>query len=177
MTDPAAEPLVVVVMGVAGSGKSTVAALLAMRLEYEFQEGDLLHPEQNIAKMRGGTPLNDADRMLWLARISKTIDAWRARTQGGVISCSALRRSYRDIIIGARQDVVLVYLKGSYELIHNRLVARKEHFMPPALLDSQFASLEEPGPDERAIIVGIDRPPAVIAAEILDTLKRRVAGD
>ncbi len=161
----------------AGSGKSTVAALLAAMLGYEFQEGDLLHPEENIAKMAGGTPLDDADRILWLRHAARTIDAWRDRRQGGVISCSALRRSYRGVIIGARRDVALVYLKGAYELIHNRLVARKEHYMPSALLDSQFASLEEPAPDEHAIIVGIDRPPTAIAAEILDALKRRVAGD
>jgi gluconokinase len=177
MSEAAAEPLVVVVMGVAGSGKSTVAALLAAILGYEFQEGDLLHPEENIAKMRGGTPLDDAGRMLWLTRVAETIDAWRRQRKGGVISCSALKRSYRGVIIGARRDVALVYLKGSYELIHNRLVARKEHFMPSALLDSQFATLEEPAADERAIIVGIERSPTVIVAEILDVLKHRVAGD
>ena len=91
----------IVVMGVAGSGKSTVAALLALMLGYQFQEGDLLHPPENVAKMRGGTPLTDADRALWLNHVAEKIDSWRANRVGGVISCSALKRSYRDITSSA----------------------------------------------------------------------------
>ncbi len=170
MSDLAIRPRSIVVMGVAGSGKSTVAALLAMMLAYEFQEGDLLHPAENVAKMRGGTPLADADRLIWLNRVAATIDGWRRKAEGGVISCSALKRSYRDVIIGERRDVSLVYLKGSYELIHARLAARHEHFMPVALLDSQFAILEEPTPDERPIVVDVDGTPASIAAEIVKQL-------
>ena len=99
-------------MGVAGSGKSTVAALLATMLGYQFQEGDLLHPPENVKKMQSGTPLTDADRTTWLNRVAAKIDSWRAHGEGGVISCSALKRSYRDIIIGERKDVALVYLEG-----------------------------------------------------------------
>ena len=165
-----ARPQAIVVMGVAGSGKSTVAALLAMMLGYQFQEGDLLHPPENVEKMRGGTPLTDADRVIWLNRVAAKIDDWRVSREGGVISCSALKRSYRDIIIGERRDVSLVYLKGTYEVIHHRLAARHEHFMSVALLDSQFAILEEPAPDEHPIVVGIDSTPPAIAAEILKRL-------
>lgn len=163
-------PRAIVVMGVAGSGKSTVAALLAMMLRYEFKEGDLLHPPENVEKMRNGAPLTDADRAIWLDRVAAAIDDWRARGKGGVISCSALKRSYRHIIIGDRLDVALVYLKGSYDLIHSRMAARHEHFMPVALLDSQFAILEEPAPDEHPIVVDIDATPAAIAAEIVRRL-------
>jgi carbohydrate kinase (thermoresistant glucokinase family) len=160
-------------MGVSGSGKSTVAALLAAALGCQFQEGDDLHPPENVAKMRGGTPLTDADRMPWLHKIAEEIDGWRARGECGVLTCSALKRSYRDIIIGDRRDVVLVYLKGSRERIHQRMVARHGHFMPLALLDSQFATLEEPTPDEHPITVGIDGKPADIAHEIVCQLEDR----
>jgi gluconokinase len=147
-------------MGVSGSGKSTVAALLAAALGCQFQEGDDLHPPENVAKMRGGTPLTDADRMPWLRKIAEEIDRWRARGECGVLTCSALKRSYRDIIIGGRQDIVLVYLKGSRELIHQRMAARHKYFMPVALLDSQFATLEEPTRGEHPIIVDVGGKPA-----------------
>ena len=163
-------PRAILVMGVAGSGKSTVAALLAVMLGYQFQEGDLLHPPANVEKMRGGTPLTDADRAIWLDHVATKIDSWRAHGEGGVISCSALKRSYRDIIIGGRRDVALVYLKGSYDLIHARMATRHEHFMPVALLDSQFAILEEPTPDEHPIVVDVDDTPPAIAAEIVKRL-------
>jgi carbohydrate kinase (thermoresistant glucokinase family) len=166
-------PVIVVVMGVSGSGKSTVAALLAAALGCQFQEGDDLHPPENVEKMRGGTPLTDADRMPWLHKIAEEINGWRARGECGVLTCSALKRSYRDIIIGGRQDVVLVYLKGSLDLIHQRMIARHGHFMPVALLDSQFATLEEPTPDEHPIIVGIGGKPADIAHDIVRQLEAR----
>src|SRR6202140_607576 len=134
------EPVIVVVMGVSGSGKTTVAVLLSAALGCQFQEGDDLHPPENVEKMHGGTPLTDADRLPWLRKIAEEIDGWRARGESGVLTCSALKRSYRDIIIGDRQDVTLVYLKGSHDLIHSRIAARHEHFMPVALLDSQFAT-------------------------------------
>jgi carbohydrate kinase (thermoresistant glucokinase family) len=166
-------PVIVVVMGVSGSGKSTVAALLAAALGCQFEEGDDLHPPENVAKMRGGTPLTDADRMPWLHKIAEEIDGWRARGECGVLTCSALKRSYRDIIIGDRRDVRLVYLKGSRERIHERMVARHGHFMPLALLDSQFAILEEPTQDEHPITVCIDGKPADIAHEIVCQLEDR----
>jgi carbohydrate kinase (thermoresistant glucokinase family) len=165
--------VIVVAMGVSGSGKSTVAALLAAALGCQFQEGDDLHPPENVEKMRSGTPLTDTDRMPWLHKIAEEIDGWRARGECGVLTCSALKRSYRDIIIGGRRDVVLVYLKGSPDLIHRRMIARHGHFMPVALLDSQFATLEEPTPDEHPIIVGIEGKPADIAHEIVRQLEDR----
>ena len=167
------KPVIVVVMGVSGSSKSTVAALLAAALGCQFQEGDDLHPPENIKKMRGGTPLRDADRMPWLRKIAEEIDGWRARGECGVLTCSALKRSYRDIIVGDRPDVVLAYLKGSPDLIHRRMIARHGHFMPVALLDSQFATLQEPTPDEHPIIAGIEGKPADIAHDIVRQLEAR----
>jgi gluconokinase len=123
--------------------------------------------------MRSGMPLTDADRLPWLSKIADEIDGWRARGECGVLTCSALKRFYRDIIIGNRRDVVLVYLKGSHDLIHGRMAARHEHFMPIALLDSQFATLEEPTPDEDPITVDIGGKPAEIAHEILRQLEAR----
>jgi gluconokinase len=167
------EPVIAVVMGVSGSGKTTVSALLAAALGCQFQEGDDLHPAENVEKMHGGTPLTDADRMPWLHKIAEEIDTWRAHGESGVLTCSALKRSYRDIIIGGRPDVTLVYLKGSYELIRRRMAARHEHFMPVALLDSQFATLEEPTPAEHPIVVDVGSRLAEIAAEIVHQLEER----
>lgn len=166
-------PVIAVVMGVSGSGKTTVAALLAAALGCQFQEGDDLHPPANVEKMHGGTPLTDADRLPWLRKIAEEIDGWRARGESGVLTCSALKRSYRDIIIGNRADVTLVYLKGSHELIHRRMAARHEHFMPVALLDSQFATLQEPTADEHSISVDVGGRPAEIAADIVHQLEER----
>jgi gluconokinase len=168
-----ANPAIAVVMGVSGSGKTTVAALLAAALGCQFQEGDDLHPAANIEKMHGGTPLTDADRLPSLRKIAEEIDSWRARGESGVLTCSALKRSYRDIIIGDRPDVTLVYLKGSYDLIRRRMTARHEHFMPVALLDSQFATLQEPAPDEHPIIVDAGGRPTEIAAGIVHQLEER----
>lgn len=167
------KPIIVVVMGVSGSGKSTVAALLAAALGCQFQEGDDLHPPENVEKMRSGTPLTDADRMPWLRKVAAEIDGWRARGKCGVLTCSALKRSYRDIIIGGHREVALVYLKGSRELIHQRMITRHGHFMPVALLDSQFAALEEPTPDEHPIIEDVEGKPADIAHEIVRQLEDR----
>ena len=167
------KPIIVVLMGVSGSGKSTVAALLAAALGCQFQEGDDLHPPENVEKMRSGTPLTDADRMPWLRKIAAEIDGWRARGECGVLTCSALKRSYREIIIGDRRDVVLVYLKGSPDLIHRRMVTRHGHFMPVALLDSQFAALEEPTPDEHPIIEDVEGKPAEMAHDIVRQLEGR----
>jgi carbohydrate kinase (thermoresistant glucokinase family) len=168
-------PVIVVVMGVSGSGESTVAALLAAALGCQFQEGDDLHPPENVEKMRSGTPLTDADRMPWLRKIGGEIDSWRARGECGVLTCSALKRSYRDIIIGDRRDVVLVYLKGSREFIHQRMAARHGHFMPVALLDSQFATLEEPTPAEHPVVEDVEGKPADIAHKIVCQLEERIS--
>jgi carbohydrate kinase (thermoresistant glucokinase family) len=164
-------PMIVVVMGVSGSGKTTVAKLLAARLGWQFQEGDELHPPENVEKMKSGTPLTDADRIPWLKRIAEKIDEWRARGESGIVTCSALKRSYRDIIIGDRPEVKLVYLKGSPDLIRQRMARRHGHFMPSSLLDSQFATLEEPSPDENAIVVDIGGQPEEITGEIAERLR------
>ena len=168
------KPVVVVVMGVSGSGKTTAAALLAAGMHWKFQEGDDLHPPANVAKMHSGIPLNDSDRLPWLQAIAGVIDRWREAGQSGVVTCSALKRAYRDIIIGNRPGVALAYLKGSRELIGARMAARHEHFMPVALLDSQFATLEEPAPDENAIVVSVGQPPHDIVVQIVRQLAARV---
>ena len=164
---------IVVVMGVSGSGKTTVAAMLAGRLHVHFLEGDDLHPPANVQKMRGGTPLTDDDRWPWLAAIARRIDDWRAAGEGGVVTCSALKRAYRRIIVGDRPEVALVYLQGSQEVIHARMAARHQHLMPVALLESQFRILEEPGPDERPIVVDVAPSAAAIVATIVRELEKR----
>lgn len=169
--------MIVIVMGVSGSGKTTVSALVAAALGWQFQEGDELHPPANVKKMHSGTPLTDADRLPWLQKIATEIDAWRAQGQSGVVTCSALKRSYRDIIIGGRTDVRLVYLRGSHELIRRRLAARHEHFMPAALLESQFATLEEPTEDEHPIVVNVGGKPGEIAFSIIRELEASPNGD
>ena len=155
---------VLVVMGVSGCGKTTVAALLAGRLGWPFAEGDDLHPAANVAKMHAGHPLDDADRWPWLAKIAEWVDERLDTGSGGVITCSALKRKYRDVM--RRDGVVFVYLHGTYEEIARRLAARHGHFMPASLLDSQFADLEEPGSDENAIRVDIGSDAAALADEI-----------
>lgn len=154
-------------MGVAGSGKTTVATRLAERLGWRLLEGDTLHPPANVAKMAAGTPLTDADRWPWLAAIAGVIDAWREAGGCGVVACSALRRAYRRVLIGDRADVRLVFLRGSRALIGARLTARRGHFMPAALLDSQFATLEEPGADERPITVAVEANTEAIVDDVL----------
>lgn len=157
-------------MGVSGSGKTTVGVELAEALGWRFQEGDALHPAANVAKMRQAIPLTDEDRWPWLDAIAAVIDGWRAKGEHGVLTCSALKRAYRDVIIGGRADVALVYLQGAKELIAARMASRHGHFMPAALLDSQFATLEEPGPDEHPVTVGIGPSPAEIVREIVARL-------
>ena len=164
---------IAVLMGVSGSGKTTVARGVAQREGWRLVEGDSFHPPENVAKMHAGTPLTDADRWPWLNAIAREIDTLRARGESAVIACSALKRSYRDILIGSRKDVVLVYLQGSKQLIAGRLAARKDHFMPPALLDSQFATLEEPGDDEHPVVVSIAPPPDAIIDAVVRQLKER----
>jgi gluconokinase len=161
---------VLVIMGVSGSGKTTVGALLAGRLGWHFAEADDFHPAANIAKMRNAIPLEDADRLPWLHAIAAQIDRWRAEGTNGVVTSSALKRRYRDIIIGDRPEVRLVYLKGDHDVIAHRIAARHGHFMPASLLDSQFATLEEPGPEERPIVVSIGNPPSVLVDEIIAAL-------
>jgi carbohydrate kinase (thermoresistant glucokinase family) len=165
-------PSIAVVMGVAGAGKTTVGERLAERLNWEFIEGDRLHPPENVAKMQSGQPLTDIDRAPWLGAIAQAIDAWQARNACGVISCSALKRTYRRRIIGERTGIRLVFLDGSRELIAHRLAARRGHFMPPSLLDTQFAVLEPPGTDENPVSVTIDQPVDRIVEHIAAQLRK-----
>ena len=161
---------ILIVMGVSGSGKTTVATALAQHLGWPCKDGDELHPAANIAKMRAGHPLDDHDRGPWLEAIAKWIDKWREAGTSGVIPCSALKRGYRQLLTNGRVEVRLVYLHGSRSLIAARLAARTGHFMPTQLLESQFAALEEPDPGEHAIRVEIDRPVSEIVAEVAAAL-------
>jgi gluconokinase len=164
---------VVVMMGVSGSGKTTIAAGVARARGWVLVEGDKFHPPANIAKMHAGIPLTDEDRWPWLRAIAAREDELRATAQSAVVACSALKRAYRDILIGDRSDAWLIYLRGSKVLIGERLNARAGHFMPPALLDSQFETLEEPGADEHPIVVDICGLPEEIIADALQQLKER----
>ncbi|MGD1015768.1 MAG: gluconokinase [Roseiarcus sp.] len=166
-TGAAASPIVLIVMGVSGSGKTTVAALLAGRLGWKFQEGDALHSPANVDKMRHGVPLNDADRLPWLDSIAALVDRWRAEGASGFIACSALKRAYRERIRAGRRDVAFIYLRGARELISARLSRRTGHYMPAGLLASQFEALEEPGADEPVIAVDIGGSPGEIVEAIL----------
>src|SRR5262245_23109495 len=167
---PVESPSVVVMMGVSGCGKSTIASMLAHRLNWIFEEGDWFHPPSNVEKMHAGVPLTDEDRWPWLHGIAAWIDATRRVGNHGTVACSALKRAYRDILVGERTDVRIVYLKGEQDLIARRLAARDGHFMPPSLLDSQFAALEEPQPDEHPIVVSIVPHPREIVEEIVKRL-------
>ncbi|MGZ3377688.1 MAG: gluconokinase [Phenylobacterium sp.] len=170
-----APPTVLVVMGVSGAGKTTVGQALAKRLGWTFQEGDEFHPPANIAKMKAGQPLDDADRAPWLA----TVEAWIAETlaqgRSGVITCSALKRSYRNAIVAGRGDVILVFLSGPEALIARRVEARRGHFMPPSLLASQLAALQAPDSSEHPIVVDIAQPLAAQVDDIVAALQRRRA--
>jgi ribose 5-phosphate isomerase A len=174
-------PTILVIMGVSGSGKSTVAEELTARLGWPFEEADALHPEVNIAKMHAGIPLTDADRQPWLERVAAWIDAQRAKKQPGIITCSALKRSYRQIIIGDRPEVRLVYLRGGRDLIAEHLAGRQGHFMPASLLQSQIDALEGPDPDEDPLTVDVGPPASQVADEIIRLLGasrgRRPEGD
>jgi carbohydrate kinase (thermoresistant glucokinase family) len=164
-------PSVLVVMGVSGSGKTTIATLLSELLQWELADADDFHAAANVRKMESGIALTDEDRWPWLRAIAAWIDTLHGAGRHGVIGCSALKRSYRDILIGERNDVRLVYLKGDIELIAQRMKLRRRHFMPVALLQSQFDTLEEPAPDEHAIVVSIDADPPAIAAEVIAQLR------
>ena len=161
----------IVVMGVSGAGKSTVGQLIAARLDCPFRDADSFHPQANIDKMSKGLPLTDEDRRPWLAAIAQWIDERLAAGECGIVSCSALKRAYRRIIVGERAGVRLVYLKGDMELIGDRLSRRRNHFMPPALLRSQFDALEEPQSDERALSVPISLTPRRVVEAIMQELK------
>jgi gluconokinase len=164
-------PCALVVMGVSGSGKSTIAERLAARLGWRYEDGDKYHPPANVAKMSAGHPLTDEDRWPWLQAIADEIDRTCKQDEHAVVACSALKRAYRDVLVHGRDDVRIVFLNGTQDLIAGRLAARKGHFMPPGLLTSQFKTLEPPQPTERPITVSIDAPVETIVDDIIRQLK------
>jgi carbohydrate kinase (thermoresistant glucokinase family) len=163
-------PRALVVMGVAGAGKTTLAEALAARLGWAFKDGDELHPAANVAKMSSGQPLNDADRAPWLAAVGAWIDARAAASAACVISCSALKRAYRDRLAARRPQVRFVYIDVAEAVIAERLTHRQGHFWPPGLLASQYAALEPPADDEPAIRVDGRAPTAVQVEAVIGTL-------
>jgi gluconokinase len=171
-------PCALVVMGVSGSGKSTIADKLAERLGWRYEDGDRFHPASNVAKMSAGQPLTDEDRWPWLRAIADEIDRLCGSGERAVIACSALKRTYRDILVHGRNDVRIVFLNGTQNLIADRLAARKGHFMPPGLLDSQFKTLEPPAASENPVTVSIDAPVDAIVDDIVSQLRLgRAASD
>jgi carbohydrate kinase (thermoresistant glucokinase family) len=174
MSNPSADRFaVLVIMGVSGCGKTTIAELLSRELGWAYRDGDEFHPKSNVEKMHSGTPLTDDDRWPWLEAIAAWIDERRNAGEHGIVTCSALKKSYREILIGERKDVGLIYLKGTEDLIAQRLSKRKDHFMPKGLLRSQFQTLEEPGASEHPITVSIEPTPEEIVAAILSELNSR----
>lgn len=165
--EPAPEPRCLVIMGVSGSGKTTVGRGLAARLGWDFEEGDTLHPAANVAKMKSGHPLTDEDRWPWLERIGDWIDAQHVRGRGSVVTCSALKWAYRDLLDRGRPQVRFVHLAGTRAAIAERVAHREHAYMPASLLDSQFADLEPLQPDEPGIEVDVLRPPDEVVADVL----------
>ncbi len=163
---------ILVVMGVAGTGKSTVAGLLAERLNWELQEGDDLHPPANVAKMSAGIPLDDDDRWPWLDAIAAWIKVKTASGEPGIVTCSALKKSYRDRLRGP--NVIFVFINGPRSVIEARMASRKRHYMPLSLLESQLAALEPPTSDENVLEVDLAAPPEEEAAAVLNALEGRI---
>ena len=163
----ATPPARYVVMGVAGSGKTLIGSRLADALGVPFLEGDDHHPPENKARMAAGIPLTDADRAGWLATLASHIIEARAAGRGLVVSCSALKRSYRDLLRAADPDLRFIHLSGPRTLLAERLAKRKGHFMPPSMLDSQLATLEQPADDERVAVVDISGTPESIVDAIV----------
>jgi carbohydrate kinase (thermoresistant glucokinase family) len=163
--------VIVLVAGVAGSGKSTIGALLAQQLGWEFEDGDDLHPAGNIAKMKAGHPLTDEDRRPWLVSVAAWIDQRTGAGRPGVIACSALKRSYRDHLLDGRPDLRMIFLEViDRDALAARLKGRHGHFFRPALLDSQLAAVEMPVPGERVTVVDDDNPPDEVVREIIRKL-------
>jgi gluconokinase len=162
--------MIMVVAGVSGSGKSTVGGLVAGRLGWAFEDGDALHPAANLAKMRAGVPLTDDDRWPWLRALAAWMDQRISAGCSAVVACSALKRSYRELLCRDRPQVQVVLLDVDTGVLTARLAARHGHFFPAQLLNSQLAALERPGPDERTLVVRADGQPAEVAGEIIRAL-------
>ena len=170
-TDPLCFPfMIVIVVGVAGCGKTTVGMMLADRLRWRFADADAFHSQANIAKMRSGVPLSDADRGPWLAAIAAWMDERIAAGESAIAGCSALKQSYRDELLTGRPVARLAYLAVSREVAHARLVARHGHFFTAALMDSQFAELEPPQESPQLIVLDAAKPPSQLAVEIIARL-------
>ena len=169
-TPPISTPVVLVVMGVSGSGKSTIGTMLATRLGWAFEEGDSLHPAANVAKMAAGHPLTDEDRWPWLAKVADWIDAQLDAGANGVITCSALKRSYRDLINRRGSGVEFVYLEVNRAELEQRVENRPEHFMPASLLDSQLDTLEPPTKDEPCVRVNAGPDARLVTDKVLREL-------
>ena len=160
----------IVVMGVSGCGKSTVAARLAQHLGWDFAEADTFHSAANVEKMRSGIPLTDEDRWPWLDAIAGWIGAARAQGRPCIVACSALKRRYRERLAGGHGDVRFVFLKGDYETVAARLAGRSGHYMPLSLLQSQYDALEEPATDENPIVARIEMPAEAIVEDVMRQL-------
>lgn len=161
--------MVVILMGVSGSGKTTVGTRLADTLGWTFVDGDHFHPQCNIEKMGRGEPLTDADRRPWLRSIRAFISERLSSNDPAIVACSALKASYRDLLLDGNDGAQLIYLRGEYDLIRKRLMGRDDHFFDPALLDSQFDALEAPSSDE-AFIIDVDAPVETITRRIQEVL-------
>jgi len=159
--------MIIILMGVSGSGKTTIGARLAQTLGWPFYDGDQFHPPANVAKMQQGIPLTDADRWPWLHALRAHIETCIRQGVSAILACSALKQTYREHLVIEEAEVKLVYLKGNYDLIHERLAQRRGHFMPTGLLASQFAALEEP---EQGVVVDIVHPPETIVELIREQL-------
>lgn len=163
-------PCALIVMGVSGSGKSTIGEHLAERLAWSYEDGDRFHPASNVAKMSAGQPLTDADRWPWLMAIAEEIDKICLTGRHAVIGCSALKRTYRRVLVHGRSDVRIIFLDGTQALIASRLAQRKGHFMPPGLLESQFETLEPPDASENPVTVSIDASVDAVVSDIIRQL-------
>src|SRR5687767_9940460 len=157
-----------ILMGVSGSGKTTIGKALASKLGWDFYDADDFHPPENITKMEQGIPLNDSDRAPWLASLHDLIESYLARNRPAVLACSALKERYRQKLLEGNHGVQLIYLKGSYELLWSRMSARTDHYMKPEMLQSQFEALEEPA---HAIVIDVSHSVEEIVQEILQQLR------
>ena len=159
--------MIVIVMGVCGTGKTTVGRLIAAKMGARFEEGDKFHPTANVEKMSRGEALDDEDRWPWLHAIGRSIDDWQRAGEDVVLACSALKERYREILVGDRPDMRIVHLYGSQELISDRMAQRQHHFMPASLVPSQFAALEPPEVGDQVIAADVTKSPEEIAKEVM----------